>query len=119
MLTLHRKGQTNEKEILCVYHEELTKAFGTDAPQYRLDKVMRVLEDAVSDIFIRRGNSTDDEVENLLSLINKIIDVRLKCYDEDTLVDLPNGTQDYIKNVVKDKKSVFLSKKHENHAERF
>jgi hypothetical protein len=50
----------NEEEILGLYHAGLTRAFGTDAPKYRLEKITRALEDEVSYITISRGNSTDE-----------------------------------------------------------
>ena len=73
----------NEEEILGLYHAGLTRAFGTDAPKYRLEKITRALEDEVSYITISRSNSSDDEIAELISDINSIIDVRLKCYSPD------------------------------------
>ena len=73
----------NEEEILGLYHAGLTRAFGTDAPKYRLEKITRALEDEVSYITISRGNSTDEEVMKLIDDINMIIDVRLKCYSDE------------------------------------
>ena len=73
----------NEEERLDLYHAGLTRAFGTDAPKYRLEKITRALEDEVSYITVDRGSSTDDEIMKLINDINTIIDVRLKCYSDE------------------------------------
>lgn len=73
----------NKDEILGLYHAGLTRAFGTDAPKYRLDKITRALEDEIAAIVIDCSNSSDDEIAELISDINSIIDVRLKCYSPD------------------------------------
>ena len=68
----------NKDEILGLYHAGLTKAFGTDAPKYRLDKITEALKNEITAIVIDCSNSSDDDTAELISDINSIIDISLK-----------------------------------------